>query len=73
MDVVGAPYLRWGGGGGNIFGLVGGGCIVFVVKLKTSRCWCYGFGEDGGGGLFWTRIWCWNNLRAGDITGGGWC
>jgi hypothetical protein len=35
--------------------------------------WCYGFGVDGGNGLFWTWIWCWNNLRTGDITGGGWC
>jgi hypothetical protein len=27
----------------------------------------------GGGGLFWTRIWCRNNLWTEDIKGGGWC
>lgn len=31
------------------------------------------FGLEGGGGLFWIRIWCWNNLRIGGIKGSGWC
>jgi hypothetical protein len=27
----------------------------------------------GGGGLFWTRIWCLDDLWTGDIKGGGSC
>jgi hypothetical protein len=46
---------------------------VVVLDMAPKGLWCYGFGEDGGGELFWTQIWCWNNLRTGDIIGGGWC
>jgi hypothetical protein len=53
--VVVEPVLRWGGGGGDGFGLVGGSCIVFVSKMKLAGVGVWLLLEEGltvGFGVF---------------------
>jgi hypothetical protein len=45
--VVVAPVLRWVGGGGDEFGLVGDGCIVFVSNTKQAGVGVWLLLEEG--------------------------
>jgi hypothetical protein len=45
--VVVASVLRWGGGGGDGFGLVGGGCSVCVSNTKLAGVGVWLLLEEG--------------------------
>jgi hypothetical protein len=45
--VVVASILRWGGGGGDDFGLVGGGCSVCVSNTKLAGVGVWLLLEEG--------------------------